>query len=62
MSAAASPMTSSLALAASALAAIAPVLHDTQWTGLSQRLLWAALLIWLLRVACTRPAPWEFSG
>jgi hypothetical protein len=56
MSAAASPVTISLALVATALAAVAPVLHDTRWTGLSQRLLWAALLIWLL-VACTRPAP-----
>ncbi len=30
------------------LAAISPVLHNTRFTGLSQRLLWASLIAWLL--------------
>lgn len=46
-----------LALVAAALAGIAPVLHDTRWTGLGQRLLWIVLLVWLLRALRKRPAP-----
>jgi hypothetical protein len=30
------------------LGVASPILHDTDWTGLSQRLLWAALMAWLL--------------
>jgi Protein of unknown function (DUF998) len=37
-----------LAVVATILAAISPLLHETRWTGLSQRLLWFALLAWLL--------------
>jgi len=40
-----------LALIAATLAAISPLLHETRWTGLSQRLLWIALIAWLLRTA-----------
>jgi hypothetical membrane protein len=32
------------------LAATSRVLHDTAWTGLSQRLLWLVLMAWLLRL------------
>lgn len=44
------PLGLSAALAGSAvvLGAVSPVLHDTRWTGLSQRLLWLTLLAWLL--------------
>lgn len=45
-----------LALTAAVLAAIAPVLHDTRWTGLGQRLLWIVLIAWLLRALWKRPA------
>jgi hypothetical protein len=37
-----------LALAALALGAVSPALHHSSWTGLSQRLLWATLLGWLV--------------
>jgi hypothetical protein len=47
-----SRMTSGLALVALGLAAISPLLHHTRWTGLSQRLLWVALLCWLIGVSC----------
>lgn len=39
-----------LAVAAASFAALSPVLHESGWTGVGQRLLWAALLAWLLRV------------
>jgi hypothetical protein len=45
-----------LALTAAILAAISPLLHHTRWTGLSQRLLWIALLAWLLRAAWNHPS------
>jgi hypothetical protein len=45
------PLGAGLALTAAALAAISPLLHETRWTGLSQRLLWIALITWLLRTA-----------
>ncbi|MGH2734616.1 MAG: DUF998 domain-containing protein [Actinomycetota bacterium] len=48
-----------LALIASGLAAISPLLHETRWTGLSQRLLWIALLAWLLWVTRHRPPRWD---
>jgi hypothetical protein len=38
-----------LAVGAVVLAAAAPLLHDTRWSGLGQRLLWAVLLVWILR-------------
>jgi hypothetical protein len=44
-----------LALIAAALAALSPLLHDTRWSGLGQRLLWIALLTWLLRAAWQLP-------
>ena len=37
-----------LALVALALGAVSPSLHHSAWTGLSQRLLWATLLGWLI--------------
>jgi hypothetical protein len=37
-----------LAVAALALGAISPVLHETEWTGLGQRALWLTLVAWLL--------------
>jgi hypothetical membrane protein len=45
-----------LALIALALAALSPLLHNTRWTGLSQRVLWIVLLSWLLRANWPRPA------
>lgn len=45
-----------LALTAAALAGLGPVLHDTDWSGLGQRLLWIALLTWLIRALRRRPA------
>jgi Protein of unknown function (DUF998) len=47
--------TGALAIAALTLGAVSPVLHDTAWTGLSQRLLWLTLLAWLLLTA------WQLS-
>jgi Protein of unknown function (DUF998) len=44
-----------LALTAAALAALSPFFHDTRWTGLSQRLLWMAAIIWLLWAAWLNP-------
>jgi hypothetical protein len=40
-----------LACVALALGAVSPVLHETAWTGLSQRLLWLTLIVWLLVTA-----------
>ena len=40
-----------LAGAATVLTAVSPLLHDTAVTGLGQRLLWAALLAWLVLAA-----------
>jgi di/tricarboxylate transporter len=40
-----------LACAAVGLGALSPVLHETDWTGLSQRLLWLTLMGWLLVTA-----------
>lgn len=52
------PVGASIALTAAALVVISPVLHHTPWTGLSQRLLWIAMTIWLLRTAwLNRPIP-----
>ena len=45
-----------LAIIAATLAAISPLLHDTRWTGLSQRLLWISLLAWLLQAVWNHPA------
>jgi hypothetical protein len=53
------------------LGAISPVLHDSRWTGLSQRLLWLTLTAWLFvtawqlrpgQPAGPRPAPVEVPG
>jgi hypothetical protein len=44
-----------LALTAAALATLSPFFHDTRWTGLSQRLLWTAAMIWLLWAAWLSP-------
>jgi hypothetical protein len=51
-----------LALTAAVLAAIAPVLHDTRWTGLGQRLLWIVLVIWVLRALWVRPSRESATG
>jgi hypothetical protein len=48
-----------LSLLVGVLAALSSVLHETSWTGLSQRLLWIALLGWLLWVARHRPPRWD---
>lgn len=40
-----------LAGVAASLALMSPLLHHSRWTGLSQRLLWASLIVWLLRTA-----------
>jgi uncharacterized protein DUF998 len=40
-----------LAIAVAALTAISPLVHETHWTGLGQRLLWVAVLAWLLWAA-----------
>jgi hypothetical protein len=45
--------------------AASPILHESPRTGLGQRVLWTALVIWLLRVAaCTRDPPggWRAEG
>lgn len=34
--------------------AVSPVLHETAWTGLGQRLLWLTLIVWLLLTAWRR--------
>jgi hypothetical protein len=44
-----------LACAAIGLGAVSPILHETRWAGLSQRLLWLTLLGWLL-VTAWQPA------
>ena len=52
------PIGGGIALIAAFLVTISPVLHHTRWTGLSQRLLWIAVTIWLLRTArLGRPVP-----
>jgi hypothetical protein len=38
-----------LAMTGVVLAAGSPLLHDTPWTGISQRVLWGVLLAWVLR-------------
>ena len=40
-----------LAVASVALGCMSPILHDTTWSGLGQRLLWATLMVWLLLTA-----------
>lgn len=44
----AEPAALALTSAVLLLAALGPLLHDTRWSGLGQRLLWMALLAWLL--------------
>ena len=44
-----------LAMTVAILAAVSPLLHETRWTGLSQRALWFVLISWLLRSACRSP-------
>jgi hypothetical protein len=46
-----------LAVIAALLGALSPALHDSAWTGVSQRLLWLALLAWLL-VTAWQLTPW----
>ena len=50
------PLLPALAGIAVVLMLIGPVLHETRWSGLGQRLLWAALLAWLLAAMWDRPA------
>jgi hypothetical protein len=40
-----------LAWTAAILVVLSTLLHDTRWTGLAQRTLWAVLLVWLWRLA-----------
>jgi Protein of unknown function (DUF998) len=40
-----------LATLSLALGAVSPALHRSRWTGLSQRLLWASLLAWVIVAA-----------
>jgi drug/metabolite transporter (DMT)-like permease len=40
-----------LALAGAMLVVMSSFFHETRWTGLSQRILWLALVVWLLRTA-----------
>lgn len=49
-------MAAGLALCAALLGAISPILHETPWTGLSQRLLWATVTLWLLLIVWVGPA------
>jgi hypothetical protein len=51
------PIGFGLAVAAAALTAVSPLLHETRWTGLNQRVLWVTLLAWLLWAALQRPKP-----
>jgi Protein of unknown function (DUF998) len=44
-----------LACVALGLGAVSPVLHETEWTGLSQRILWLTLMGWLLVTAWQLP-------
>jgi membrane-associated phospholipid phosphatase len=46
-----------LAAIAAVLGAFSPALHHSAWTGISQRLLWLALLAWLL-VTAWQLTPW----
>jgi hypothetical protein len=45
-----------LAGAAAAALLVSPLLHDTVWTGLSQRTLWTLVTAWLLTAARRLPA------
>lgn len=49
------PLTSPkvLAIAAAVLAIASFLLHETDWSGLSQRVLWAVLLAWAITAAST---------
>lgn len=49
-------MAAGLALGAALLGAISPIFHETRWTGLSQRLLWATVTVWLLLIVWAGPA------
>jgi hypothetical protein len=40
-----------LAIICTAFVVLSSFLHETRWSGLSQRILWLALLIWLFRTA-----------
>ena len=48
-----------LASLAVVLAAISPALHDTRWSGLGQRGLWAALLAWMVGACLALPTAAE---
>ncbi len=50
-----------LAVVAAVLGIVSPVLHRSSWTGVSQRLLWLALLAWLIVTAC-RSTPTSRNG
>ena len=53
--------TAVLAIVAAVLGIVSPVLHRSSWTGVSQRLLWLALLAWLIVTAC-RLTPTSRTG
>jgi Protein of unknown function (DUF998) len=48
-----SALDAALAGSAAVLLVVSPALHETRWTGAGQRLLWAVLVVWLVR-ACRR--------
>jgi drug/metabolite transporter (DMT)-like permease len=45
------PLGIALAVAGTVFVGLSSFFHETRWTGLSQRILWLALLVWLLRTA-----------
>lgn len=49
------PVAAGLAVLATVLGAISPLLHRSSLTGISQRLLWLCLLAWLVLTAWQRP-------
>jgi membrane-associated phospholipid phosphatase len=52
------PVAAGLALLTAVLGAISPLLHRSSLTGLSQRLLWLCLLVWLVMTAWQNRPVW----
>jgi membrane-associated phospholipid phosphatase len=60
-------LAAALAVLAAVLGIVSPVLHDSTWSGLSQRLLWLVILAWSIVTAATlrprrRPGLSDTSG
>ncbi len=53
------PVGMALAAIAAGAALLSPLLHETRWTGISQRLLWFLLFAWLLWTAWHLPTDRE---